>query len=63
MENKVAPEEILEFLVSYCKRGKCAQECQCAQLKIPCTDIYKCKNCCNNQIEFGGISDDEVEED
>ena len=63
MKNKVAPEEILELLVCKCKRKKCLEECQCVQLKIPCTDICKCKNFCDNQQKFEASSDVEFDED
>ena len=65
MDNEPAPNEILELVVCECRRQKCADEFQCLQLQIPCTDICKCKSECNNQNmtetdDFDETSDEEV---
>ena len=65
MDNEPAPNEILELVVCECRRQKCADECQCLQLQIPCTDICKCKSECNNQnmtetVDFDETCDEDV---
>ena len=51
MDNKPAPEEILELVVCNCKNSKCVDDCPCVQLQVPLTDIYNCKNDCENNTE------------
>ena len=54
MDNKPAPDEILELVVCNCKKSKslkvCFDECQCVQLGIQCTEICRCQSDCNTKI-------------
>ena len=62
MENQTVPDKILVLVVCNCKKGKCAEQCQCVLLQIHRTDICKCKGeCCNEVPESLFISDDELE--
>ena len=58
--------EILELVICHCRKAKCNDECQCVQLRIPCTDISKCKSECDNQCTetvFEDLTDEELEVD
>ena len=62
MDNQTAPDEILELVVCGYKKGICIEKCQRVLLQIPCTDTWKCKGECHNEVpESFFISDDELE--
>ena len=51
MDNKPAPDEILELVVCSWKNSNCVDHCQCVQLQVFRTDICNCKNDCENNRE------------
>lgn len=61
MENKPAPDAVLEFASCKCKKTKCCnKQCKCKSLGLPCTDLCECVNCENEPIASEEQKDDEV---
>ena len=60
MDNRPAPDEILELVVCECNRKKCGDNCQCSSFQIPCTDICKCKGECGNGSNNENVTHDVV---
>ena len=65
MDNKPASDKILELVFCNCKNSKWVDDCQCVQLKVPCTDICNCKNDCesNTEDENEFFSDEQIKSD
>ena len=49
---RAAPDEILEFMACKCKKKCIVESCCCASNRLPCTDMCKCKNCDNKNIDL-----------
>ena len=54
---KLAPDEILEFISCTCTK-KCSVKKFCIENKLPCTDLCKCKDCENTNVECEQESDE-----
>ena len=65
IDNKPAPDEIVDLVACNCKISKCVDDCQCVQLEVPCTEICNCKNDCGNNTEDENefFSDEEIMSD
>ena len=51
---KPAPDFILEFVSCSCKKFECTtNHCSCAAVNLPCTDLFCCTNCKNNDSQEG----------
>ena len=55
---KLAPDEILEFISCKCTKQCSVKKCCCIANKLPCTDLCNCKDCENSNVEFEGESDE-----
>ena len=45
MTQEHAPRDILKLTSCSCKHGCSTQRCSCRKQCLPCTDVYKCKDC------------------
>ena len=59
---KPPPDSILEFVSSSCKKSEWAtNNCSCASVDLPCTDLCCCTSCKNNdsqeRVDFNADDD------
>ena len=52
MNQKPAPEAILEFVACHCRKSLCQSNmCNCYAIDLSCTDNCNCANCENNSAD------------
>ena len=51
----LAPESVLEPMVSECQKSACGDMCQCRILRLECSDLCKSSGSCNNETETNDI--------
>ena len=62
MENRPAPDAVLELVTCSCRKSNCNESCQCRMLSMECTDVCKCQAKCQN-IVYDSESENEDDED
>ena len=64
LNEKPAPDAILEFVTCGCKKTNCSNnQCSCRAVDLPCTDLCRCVDCKNENRELDLDESDEDESD